>query len=52
MNPSVLIKNALVVNEGLIERLDVLVVADYIEEIAPSISAKSPHTRVIDADGL
>ena len=52
MNPSVLIKNALVVNEGLIERLDVLVVADSIEEIAPSISAKSPHTRVIDADGL
>jgi len=52
MNQSVLIKNARVVNEGLIERLDVLIVADFIQEIGPSISPKSTNTRVIDADGL
>lgn len=52
MNQSVLIKNAQVVNEGSIDTCDVLVVGDRIQEIASTISAKSPNTRVIDADGL
>ncbi|HBB48537.1 MAG TPA: dihydroorotase, partial [Flavobacteriaceae bacterium] len=52
MNQSVLIKNAQMVNEGKIETCDVLVAGDRIVEVAATISAKSPNTRVIDADGL
>ncbi|NND63879.1 MAG: dihydroorotase [Flavobacteriaceae bacterium] len=51
MSRTVLIKNAQVVNEGEISKLDVLVEGDIIAEIAPSISVKSSETRVIEADG-
>ena len=52
MNQSILIKGAQVVNEGRIETCDVLVIGDRIKEVASSISAKSPNTRVVEADGL
>lgn len=48
---TILIKNAQIVNEGKIFRGDVLVVNEYIDEIAESISVKSSDTIVIDADG-
>ncbi|NMH28552.1 dihydroorotase [Flavobacterium silvaticum] len=47
----VLIKNARIVNEGSIREGDVLIEGEYIVEIADSISAKHPDTRVIDAEG-
>ena len=51
MNP-ILIKNAQIVNEGLIFRGDVLIQDDRIAEVAESISVKSSDTKVIDADGF
>ena len=48
----VLIKNAQIVNEGTITSGDVLIEADRIAEIAPSISVKNADTKVIDADGF
>ena len=52
MIQTILIKNAQLVNEGKIGTFDVLIDGDRIEEVATTISAKSPNTRVIDADGL
>ncbi|MDB3934903.1 dihydroorotase [Flavobacteriaceae bacterium] len=49
---TVLIKNAQIVNEGIITSGDVLIEADRIAEIAPSISVKNADTKVIDADGF
>ena len=49
---TVLIKNAQIVNEGTITNGDVLIEADRIAEIAPSISVKNADTKVIDADGF
>ena len=46
-----LIKNANIVNEGLIFMGDVLIEGDLIVEIADSISAKSADVKVIDAEG-
>lgn len=48
---TILIKNAQIVNEGIIAKGDVLVEEDRIAEIATSISAKTPDTKIIDADG-
>ncbi len=48
---TILIKNAHIVNEGSIEKGDVLVEGDRIAEIATSISSKSADTKIIDADG-
>ncbi len=48
---TVLIKNANIVNEGVITNGDVLIENDIIIDIAPSISAKSSNTRIIDAEG-
>lgn len=48
---TILIKNAQIVNEGIITKGDVLVEEDRIAEIATSISAKTPDTKIIDADG-
>ena len=45
-----LIKNAKIVNEGIIFEGDVLIENEYIKEIAESISAK-PNYNVIDAEG-
>lgn len=47
---TILIKNAQIVNEGIITKGDVLVEEDRIAEIATSISAKTPDTKIIDAD--
>jgi len=47
----VLIKNAKIVNEGVIFEGDVLIEDQYIVEIAESISAKSSTTKIIDAEG-
>jgi dihydroorotase len=47
----ILIKNAKIVNEGSIFEGDVLIEDDFIVEIAESISAKSPSTKIIDAEG-
>lgn len=49
---TILIKNAKIVNEGTIFSGDVLVRDGRIEEIADSISVKSPETKIIVADGL
>ncbi|WP_310994077.1 dihydroorotase [Aequorivita marina] len=49
---SVLIKNANIVNEGEINKGDVLVENGMIAEIANSISMKSGDTKIIDADGF
>ncbi len=46
-----LIKNAQIVNEGIILKGDVLIEDDRIAEISDSISVKSGETKVIDADG-
>ena len=46
-----LIKNAKIVNEGLIFEGDVLIENEYIKEIAESISLKSSDVTVIDAEG-
>jgi dihydroorotase len=51
MNP-ILIKNAQIVNEGVVFRGDVLVEKDQIAEVSESISVKSADTKVIDADGM
>lgn len=51
MSQTILIKNAQVVNEGVIERKDVLIEGDRIAEISLSISAKTADTKIIDADG-
>ncbi|KAB1156836.1 dihydroorotase [Flavobacterium luteum] len=47
----ILIKNAKIVNEGLIFQGDVLIEDEYIVEIAETISAKSATTKIIDAEG-
>ena len=52
MTQTILIKNAQLVNEGKIGTFDVLIDGDRIKEVATTISAKSPNTHVIDADGL
>lgn len=48
---NILIKNANIVNEGVIRTGDVLVEKDRIIEISDSISVKTSSTVVIDADG-
>jgi dihydroorotase len=47
----VLIKNAKIVNEGIIFEGDVLIENDIIVEISESISAKSSNCTIIDAEG-
>jgi len=47
----VLIKNAKIVNEGIIFEGDVLIEDEFIVEIAESISVKSAATTIIDAEG-
>ena len=47
----VLIRNAKIVNEGLIFEGDVLIENDLIVEISENISAKSPDCKIIDAEG-
>ena len=47
----VLIKNAKIVNEGIIFEGDVLIEDEFIVEIADSISAKSSDCKIIDAEG-
>ena len=46
-----LIKNAKIVNEGVIFEGDVLIENEYIKEIAESISLKSSDVTIIDAEG-
>lgn len=46
-----LIKNAKIVNEGVVFQGDVLIENEYIVEIAASISPKSPNCKIIDAEG-
>jgi len=46
----ILIKNARIVNEGKIFEADVHIKGEYIVEIDKSISVKSNHTKVIDAE--
>lgn len=48
----ILIKNAHIVNEGVVVQNDVMLADGKIIEIGPSISAKSGNTKIIDADGL
>lgn len=48
---TVLIKNAKIVNEGIIFEGDVLIEGEFITEIAESISHKSSNCKVIDAEG-
>jgi dihydroorotase len=48
---SVLIKNAKIVNEGVIFEGDVLIENDLIVEVSESISAKSSNCVIIDAEG-
>lgn len=47
----ILIKNARIVNEGVITEGDVYIEGKFIKEIAESISAKSPDVKIIDAEG-
>jgi dihydroorotase len=47
----VLIKNAKIVNEGVIFEGDVLIENEFIVEIAESISAKTANSIIIDAEG-
>jgi dihydroorotase len=47
---SVLIKNAKIVNEGVVFEGDVLIEGEFITEIAENISAK-PNYKIIDAEG-
>ena len=47
----ILIKNAKIVNEGKIFEGDVLIEGEYIADIAESISAKHPDTKIVDAEG-
>jgi dihydroorotase len=51
MTNTVLIKNAKIVNEGIIFEGDVLIENEFIVEIAESISAKTPNCKIIDAQG-
>ena len=46
-----LIKNANIVNEGIIFHGDILIEDEYIKEISASISAKSADVHVFDAEG-
>ena len=48
---TVLIKNARIVNEGIVFEGDVLIEGEFITEIAQSISHKSSDCKVIDAEG-
>lgn len=48
---TILIKNASIVNEGVITQGDVLIENDRIAEVSETISVKSSDTKVIDADG-
>ncbi|OCB77386.1 dihydroorotase [Flavobacterium crassostreae] len=48
---SILIKNAKIVNQGVIFEGDVLIEDDLIVEVATSISAKSSNCVIIDAEG-
>ncbi|MBT3588324.1 MAG: dihydroorotase, partial [Flavobacteriaceae bacterium] len=47
----VLIKNAQIVNEGVIVKGDVFIENDLIVEIGGSISAKTGNTQIIEANG-
>ena len=47
----ILIKNAKIVNEGIIFEGDVLIENEFIVEIAENISAKSSDCKIIDAEG-
>ena len=47
----VLIKNAQIVNEGIITKADVFIENDLIVEIAYSISAKTGDTQIVEANG-
>jgi dihydroorotase len=52
MKPNkILIKNAHIVNEGIIFNGDILIEGEYIKEVSDSISAKSSDVFVIDAEG-
>ena len=46
-----LIKNAKIVNEGILMEGDVFIEGDRIKEVAESISAKDGNTHIIDAEG-
>ena len=48
---TILIKNAKIVNEGIVFEGDVLIENEFIVEIATSISAKSADCKIIDAEG-
>ncbi|MDO5978434.1 dihydroorotase [Flavivirga spongiicola] len=48
---SILIKNANIVNEGVIFNGDILIEGEFIKEISHSISVKSADVIVIDAEG-
>lgn len=48
---TVLIKNAKIVNEGIIFEGDVLIENEFIVEVAESISPKSSDCKIIDAEG-
>ncbi|ESU24471.1 Dihydroorotase [Flavobacterium enshiense DK69] len=48
---STLIKNAKIVNEGVIFEGDILIEGEFIKEIAPHISHKPSTSQVIDAEG-
>ncbi|MDD7884547.1 dihydroorotase [Flavivirga sp. 57AJ16] len=48
---SILIKNANIVNEGVIFNGDILIEGEYIKEINKSISVKSSDVLVVDAEG-
>jgi len=48
---TVLIKNARIVNEGVIFEGDVLIEGEYIVEVDDRISPKSANCRIIDAEG-
>jgi len=47
----ILIKNAKIVNEGIISERDVYIENGFFTEIEESISAKSPDVEIIDAEG-
>jgi dihydroorotase len=51
MTNTTLIRNAKIVNEGVIFEGDVLIEGNLIVEIASQISAKSSATKIIDAEG-
>lgn len=51
MNSKILIKNALIINEGKIIKADLLIENELISKIAPSISDRD-FSQIIDAEGL